>query len=117
MAWCFRLLVLLLAMIISSVAVHAQNWVEVRSPNFTVVTDAGDKRGREVALRFEQMRHIFGSLVLREKMNTAVPLAIIAFKDRKGLQQVAPLWNGKPVELAGVYYQGDDKHFIALDLS
>jgi Flp pilus assembly protein TadD len=82
-----------------------------------VVTDAGDKRGREVALRFEQMRHIFGSLVLREKMNTAVPLAIIAFKDHRGLQQVAPLWKGKPVELAGVYYQGDDKHFIALDLS
>src|SRR3981189_164648 len=115
MARCFQLPVLLLA-IISSVSVHAQNWVEVRSPNFTVVTDAGDKRGREVALRFEQMRHIFGSLVLREKMNTSVPLAIIAFKDRSGLQRVAPLWKGKPVDLAGVYYQGEDKHFIALDL-
>src|SRR6266446_4930736 len=114
---CFRSFLLLLAVSGSSAFVHAQSWVEVISPNFSVVTDAGDKRGREVALRFEQMRHIFGSLVLREKMNTAVPLAIIAFKDHKGLQQVAPLWKGKPVELAGVYYQGDDKHFIALDLS
>ena len=90
MARCFRFLVPLLAIVSSSVFSHAQNWVEVRSPNFTVVTDAGDKRGREVALRFEQMRHIFGSLVLREKMNTSIPLAIIAFKDNKGLRQVAP---------------------------
>ncbi|MCU1305742.1 MAG: hypothetical protein JWN45_437 [Acidobacteriaceae bacterium] len=113
----FRSLLLLLAISGSSVFVHAQSWVEVTSPNFSVMTDAGDRRGREVALRFEQMRHIFGSLVLREKMNTSIPLAIIAFKDNKGLRQVAPLWNGKPIELAGVYYSGDDKHFIALDLS
>ena len=29
-------------------------WVEVRSPHFNVVTDAGEKRGRETALKFEQ---------------------------------------------------------------
>src|SRR5437868_3147377 len=117
MARCFKSFLLLLAISGSNGLLHAQNWVEVKSPNFTIVTDAGDKRGREVALRFEQMRHIFGSLVLREKMNTAVPLAIIAFRDNKGLRQVSPLWKGKPIELDGVYYQGDDKHFIALDLS
>lgn len=33
-------------------------WVEVRSPHFSVVTDAGEKRRREVALRFEQMRRL-----------------------------------------------------------
>ena len=35
-------------------------WVEIRSPNFSVITDAGDKRGRDVALHFEQMRSVFG---------------------------------------------------------
>lgn len=33
-----------------------QEWVEVHSPNFSVVTDAGEKKGRQVAMRFEQMR-------------------------------------------------------------
>ena len=95
----------------------AQNWIEIKSKNFTVFTDAGDKRGREVALRFEQMREIFGSLMLHDKINPTAPLSILAFKDHKGLSQVAPLWKGKPVELAGVYYGGEDRHFIALDLS
>jgi hypothetical protein len=40
-------------------------WVEVRSPNFSVITDAGEKKGRDVALHFEQMRSVFGKLVAR----------------------------------------------------
>lgn len=110
--WC-----LLIALVLSAAAASAQNWIEVRSPNFSVVTDAGDKRGREVALHFEQMRQVFGSLIMHEKVNIAAPLQIVAFKDRKGLNRVAPLWQGKPVELAGFYLGGEDKHFIALDLS
>src|SRR3954470_3705983 len=107
----------LLIIFILSASVAAQNWVEIRSKNFTVITDGGEKRGREVALRFEQMRAIFGALILRDKINPTAPLSIIAFKDKKELSQVAPLFNGKPVELAGVYYSGEDRHFIALDLS
>jgi tetratricopeptide (TPR) repeat protein len=92
-------------------------WVEVRSPNFRVVTDAGEKRGREVALRFEQMRAIFGTLFQRAKVQTSVPLQIIAFRSSKQMRQVSPLWNGKAVELAGFFQPGDGVAFIALDLS
>ena len=31
-------------------------WIRVSSSHFSVLTDAGEKRGREVILRFEQMR-------------------------------------------------------------
>src|SRR6185437_12108590 len=37
------------------------SWVEVTSPHFSVVTDAGEKRGREVAIRFEQMRAVYAN--------------------------------------------------------
>lgn len=112
-----RSLLLISLFLLTGLTQAQEQWREVRSPNFTVYTNGGDKRGREVALRFEQMRKIFGTLILRDKVNINVPLSIIAFKDGRGLKQVAPLFNGKPVELAGVYYKGEDKHFIALDLS
>src|SRR5581483_4450813 len=35
---------------------RAEQWTEVRSPNFVVATDAGEKRGRDAAFRFEQIR-------------------------------------------------------------
>jgi len=77
-------------------------WVEVRSPNFSVITDAGDKRGRDVALRFEQMRSVFGALMTKANVNLSVPLQIVAFRNTKEMRQVAPIFSGKPTELAGI---------------
>jgi tetratricopeptide (TPR) repeat protein len=92
-------------------------WVEVRSKNFNVITDAGEKRGGEVLLRFEQMRAAFSVLFNKLKVSSPVPLQIVAFRNSKELKQVSPLWKGKPVELAGLFQHGEDRDFIALDLS
>ncbi len=92
-------------------------WVEVRSPNFSVVTDAGEKHGREVAMRFEQMRAAFGALMTKAKINLPIPLQIVAFRNTKELRQVAPLFNGKPTEVAGLFQGGTDRCFIMLDMS
>lgn len=95
----------------------SEQWNEVKSPHFTVITDAGEKRGRDVALRFEQMRQVFGTLVLHGEIKTSRPVQILAFKNTKGLRQVAPIYKGKPVELAGLYQKGQSEDYIALDLS
>jgi tetratricopeptide (TPR) repeat protein len=92
-------------------------WVEVRSPNFSVVTDAGEKRGREVAMRFEQMRAVFGALMTKANVNLPVPLQIVAFRNTKEMRQVAPLFNGKPTQVAGLFQGGEDRSSITLDMS
>src|ERR1700674_660683 len=92
-------------------------WVDVRSPHFSVITDGGDKRGREVAMRFEQMRAVFGAHMVKAKVNMAVPLQIVAFRNTKEFRQFAPLWHGKPTQLAGLFQSGEDRSFIMLDLS
>lgn len=113
-----RCLLLLLPFVFALPALAAEpQWVEVRSPNFSVITDAGDKKGREVALRFEQMRHVFGTLLLKNKVNIPIPLQIIAFRNRGGMKKYLPLWKGKPIEAAGLFIGGDDRQFILLDLS
>jgi tetratricopeptide (TPR) repeat protein len=92
-------------------------WVEIRSPHFSVVTDDGEKRGREVALRFEQMRVVFGALMTRAKVNLPIPLQIVAFRSTKEMRQFAPLWRGKPTQVAGLFLGGDDRCFIMFDMS
>jgi len=92
-------------------------WVEVRSPNFSVVTDAGEKRGREVAMRFEQMRTVFGALMTKANVSLPTPLQIVAFRNTKEMRQVAPLFNGKPTQVAGLFQPGIDRCFIMLDMS
>lgn len=92
-------------------------WMEIRSPHFSVVTDAGEKRGREVAMRFEQMRAVFGALMTKANINLPIPLQIVAFRNGKELRQFAPLFKGKPIELAGLFQQGGDRSFILLDMA
>lgn len=92
-------------------------WIEVRSPHFSVVTDGGEKRGRETAMRFEQMRAVFGTLMAKGKVNLPIPLQIVAFRNTRELRQFAPLWKGKPTEVSGLFQSGADRSFIMLDLA
>jgi len=96
-------------------------WLELHSAHFTVITDAGEKKGREVALRFEQMRAVFASLIGKDRLSQPVPLTIFAFKNDKLYYQLAPQRHGangetQPIDVPGFFLPGDDQHFIALNL-
>jgi tetratricopeptide (TPR) repeat protein len=120
-------------------AAEPSPWLEVHSTHFTVITDAGEKKGREVALRFEQMRAVFGLLLGKERLVQSVPLTILAFKDDKTYYQVAPLVHvpaatagqinlqaanaspsqlndAQPIDVPGFFLSGDDQDFIVLNL-
>ena len=88
-------------------------WIEVHSTHFSVLTDAGEKRGREAALRMEQMRAVFGQLLLKEKLKMPVPITVIALKSDKQYGLVAP---AKQSFAGGFYVPGSDRIYIVLDL-
>ena len=88
-------------------------WIEVHTAHFSVITDAGDKRGREVALRMEQMRAVFGQLLLKDKLKMPVPITVIALKSDKQYGLVAP---AKQSMAGGFYVPGPDRVYIVLNL-
>ena len=91
-------------------------WLEVHSVHFIVITDAGDNKGREVALRFEQMRNVFATLIGKDRLNQPLPLTILALKNDKSYYQLAPLRNGQPIDVPGFFLPGEDQNFIVLNL-
>ncbi len=110
-------LALLPSLLFSPSLGRAQKWVEVRSPHFVVDTDAGDKRGREVAFHFEQMRATFGQLLSKLTVNVPVPLQIVAFRKGNELSRFAPVFNGRAVEVSGFFQSSTDRDYIGLDVS
>jgi len=88
-------------------------WIEVHTAHFSVITDAGEKRGREVALRMEQMRAIFGQLLQKDKLKMPVPITVIALKSDKQYGTVAP---AKQSMAGGFYVPGWDRVYIVLNL-
>ncbi len=108
---------LFLTLLATPAAGGEKQWVEVRSRNFSLITDAGEKEASDVLLRFEQMRAAFGALFHDARLNSPVPLQIVAFANRNEMLNYAPLWNGKPKDNPGLFHASDDRNFILLDLS
>src|SRR3974390_2432300 len=88
-------------------------WYEIHSTHFSVITDAGDKRGREVTLRMEQMRSVFGQILLKNKLKMPVPVTVIALKSDKQYGVVAP---AKQSAAPAFYVPGADRIYIVLNL-
>src|SRR6202795_2661927 len=88
-------------------------WIEVHTAHFSVITDAGEKRGREVALRMEQMRAIFGQLLLKKKLTMSVAITVVALKSDKQYGMVAP---AKQSLAGGFYVPGADRIYLVLNL-
>jgi len=109
--------VLAALLLVGFATASAQDWVEVKSPHFSVITDAGEGRGRDIAQRFEEMRASFGALFGKQKVTIATPLTIVAFRNTRDFQAFVPRYNGKPVNWTGFFRGGDDHNFIALDTS
>ena len=115
---CVRVVLAVCAILLTLAAPAAEQspWLEIHSTHFTVVTDAGDKKGKEVALRFEQMRAVFAVLLMKDRLNEPVPLTILAFKNDKDYYQTAPLRQGQPIDTPGFFLPGEDQNFIVLKL-
>jgi hypothetical protein len=97
-------------------------WLEIHSAHFTVITDAGEKKGREVALRFEQMRAVFANLLSKDRLTQPVPLTILALNNDESYYKAAPLrrsqtGEAQPIDVPGFFLPGEDQDFIVLSLT
>jgi tetratricopeptide (TPR) repeat protein len=106
---------LALVFYVPSAAAAEPPWLEIHSTHYAVITDAGEKKGREIALRFEQMRAVFASLLSKDRLHESRPLTILAFKNDRSYYQLSPLHQGQPINAPGFLLSGDDQDFIVLN--
>lgn len=111
---------ILLLSIVSSAAdkkpISKEGWLDIHSAHFNIITDGGEKRGREVAVRLEQMRTVFGGLIMRDKLKLPEPVEVLALKNDADYERVSPLRNRTAITDPGFFVAGEDKHIIVLDL-
>src|SRR5689334_2271622 len=62
----------------------ADEWVKFTSGPFEVMTDAGERAGRETMVRFQEFRHALGLIAGENDLQTPQPVRIMVFKNAKG---------------------------------
>jgi Tfp pilus assembly protein PilF len=103
------------------VRAHADStpaWLQVTTPHFTVVTDAGEKQARHIAGQFERMQAVFHKILPAAHSDTGTPIVVLAVKNRRDFQALEPaeyLTKGK-LDLAGLFLQSNDRCYILVRL-
>ncbi len=93
------------------------HWQRIDSLHFSVLTDADEASGREVAVRFEQMRDIFAQLLLRSRVNLSEPVDIIALKTDEEFSKICPTRADEGIARGGFVVLGADRVYFVLNLS
>jgi tetratricopeptide (TPR) repeat protein len=93
-----------------------ETWVEVRSPDFIVISNDFPKQARRTARSFEQFRGLLKATMPRLKVDPGIPFVIYAAKDRESLKALLPEdRQGQSVPLpAGVFIDGSEQNYIVL---
>jgi len=95
-------------------------WVEVRSPNFIVVSNAGEGQARRTAVQFEQIRSLFRDSLSYVKNSPSPVITIMAVNDEDALGELLPeYWAQKGhSHPAGVFLDGGyDQFQVAVNLA
>ena len=92
-------------------------WFEARSPNFIVVSNAGEKQARKTAIRFEQIRAVFRrSLEFANKQESPV-ITILAVKDEESVKSLLPeYWAKGHAHPAGIFIDNTNLYFAVVQL-
>jgi tetratricopeptide (TPR) repeat protein len=112
------LALLILIGIGTCLAGKSEHWITVRSPNFLVLTNAGEKQGRRVAYQFEMIRAVFRQFFNVQGTGTDQPVTIIAAQDEETLKTLLPeYWEKRGLSHpAGFYLGSAEKNYVALRL-
>jgi tetratricopeptide (TPR) repeat protein len=91
-------------------------WLEVKSPHFIVLSDAGENSARTIAWQFEQVRSVLEKLLPWTRLDTDKPVVVFAARNEQTLKTLAPsYWEVKGgLRPSGVFVSGRDRHYIAL---
>jgi tetratricopeptide (TPR) repeat protein len=85
------------------------NWLMVRSKNFLLVGNAGEKEIRQAGMRLEQFREVFSRLFTGANVKSPVPTTVIVFKSDSSYRPFKPIPN-----VAGYFQPGPDVNYITL---
>jgi len=107
------------AILFSSVSAQVSpkdNWIKLKTPNFTLVSNAGEKDARMVATKLEQFRTAFKAIFPNVRFTSAIPTNVVVFKSSSSYKPYKPKrGDGKADEwIAGYFQPGEDVNYITL---
>jgi tetratricopeptide (TPR) repeat protein len=105
-----------LYLLVPSTAWAADQWIEVKSANFAVISNASDRATRRLVWQLEQMRSAMTVLWPWAKPDLLKPLNVMVVKDENSMRALAPeYWERRgATHPACLWVTGPDQHYLVV---
>jgi len=110
---------LLLVLLCRSAAAETGDWLQVRTPNFLIVTNSDEKDARHTARQFEGMRSMFQKVFPDADLNTSEPILVLAVADKYNMEELEPvsyLGQGQ-LYLVGYFVSYPERNYVLVWLN
>lgn len=99
-------------------AAKPDEWVEMRSDHFHVVSNAKPKDIQRLTRKLEEYRYMLTALLGGLRVDSPLPTSVVIFKNEKSFNVYAPRTpQGKTTKLGGYMQPGQERMYLALHLS
>jgi len=109
----FRALFLSLILFCCTPISAKDNWLSVKSKNFTLIGNASESDMRKVATKLEQFRQALSVIFPKLQVDTPIPTTVIIFKADDSFRPFKPRYKGKINDKVGGYFlTGPEMNYI-----
>ena len=111
-----KLLAFSCLLLICALPSRAENWVKVKSPHFTVLSNGSEKQARQVAVGFEQIHTVFTTVIPGLRTDSSAETTIFAVNDENTFAELMPSEKKYVSHLGGLFDKGWEKDYVIVRL-
>lgn len=89
-------------------------WIRVNTAHFTIYSNGSEGKAKDIGLEFERLRAVLARLKPDLKVNSPMPTTIFVFRNESTFEPYEPLYQGKPMRVAGFYQPSHDGNFMTV---
>jgi tetratricopeptide (TPR) repeat protein len=90
-------------------------WIELRSQNFRLISNAGPRKTEEIALSLERFRILLKRLRPASRLQAPVPTRVVVFKNERAFRPYKQWRRGGDKGLLGFFLSDQTGNFIAMN--
>ncbi|HEX9943613.1 MAG TPA: tetratricopeptide repeat protein [Thermoanaerobaculia bacterium] len=92
-----------------------ENWIELRTANFTLFSNAGEAQARRIGADLERLRDALAQLSPGLVLNSPSPTYIFVFRNAASFQPYLRTYNGQPLSSAGYFLSRQLANYVAIN--
>lgn len=90
-------------------------WLHAASPNFTVLSQARERRTRIIASNLEHLRATLAKLVAGAELSSPLPTTIYVFENEAAMRPYKLRYGGQPAQISGYFVADEVGNYVAID--